>query len=79
MFYKMRPAGPDYQAPFSIANVAYCPGEVTEIADEKPFDYWVVFVDEVKSFEDELTKDRSLFLRDDLPKYDILCEVLADP
>ena len=75
----MRPAGPDYEAPFSIANIAYCHGEVSEIADEKPFDYWVVLVDEVRSFEDELTKDRSLFLRDDFSKYDIYGEVLADP
>ena len=74
----MRPAGPDYEAPWSVANIAYCPGEVTEIPDEKPFDYWVIFVDEVRSFDDELTKDRSLFLRDDFSKYDIIAEILAD-
>lgn len=78
MFYRLRPAGLDYQPPFSIANVAHCQGLSTPIEGEAPIDFYVSILDEVKSFEDEYTKDRSLFFANDFDKYDIFGDVLAD-
>ena len=78
MFYRLRPAGLDYQPPFSIANVAHCPGVSTPIEVEEPIDFYIAILDEVKSFEDEYTKDRSLFFANDFDKYEIFGDVLAD-
>lgn len=78
MFYKNRKEGPGYEAPFSIANVNYCQGVASAIPEEKPFNFWIAIIDEVKSYEDEMTKDRSLFLTFDLGKYDTFGEVLTD-
>ena len=79
MFYKNRPAGPDYMPPFSFANVNFCQGNVSLIQGEEPIDFFVLAVDEVKSFEDEMTKDRSLFLSEDFYSYEnINGEVLSD-
>lgn len=78
MFYKDRPEGPNYMPPFSLANVAHCPGTSTPIEDEDPFDFYLVIIDEVKSFTDEYSKDRSNFLSTDFNKYDFMGELLAD-
>lgn len=64
--------------PFTIGNMASCPGTVTEIEGEEPMNYWLVIIDEVKSFEHEQTKDRSEFLTYDFFKFDLYGEVLAD-
>ena len=65
--------------PFSFANVSFCQGNVSTIEGEEPIDFWILAVDEIKSFEDELTKDRSLFMRDDFYSYeDIKGEILMD-
>ena len=77
-FYRNRRAGPNYQTPFSIGNMAQCPGVVTEIDGEEPFDFWLFLIDEVKSFENEYTKDRSQFLAEDFVKHDIHGEILVD-
>ena len=58
--------------------MAHCPGVSTPIEDEEPLDFYLFIVDSVKSFEDEMTKDRSIFFAEDLVKYDLKCELLAD-
>lgn len=79
LFYKDRPEGPDYMPPFSLGNVAHCPGVATPIQGEDPFDFYLVIIDQVKSFTEEYTKDRSLFFAEDFDKYDFMGEMLADP
>lgn len=79
IWYKLREAGPDYQAPFAIANVARCPGNATDIEGEEPFDYWLAIIDEVKPYDVEWGRDRSEFLTWDFPNYDLTGEVIADP
>jgi len=65
--------------PFSIANIAYCQGNVSPIQGEEPLDFWILAVDEIHSFDDEMTKDRSEFLRYDFYSYEnISGEVLSD-
>ena len=65
--------------PFSFANVAFCQGNVSPIEGEEPIDFWILVVDEIKSFEDELTKDRSWFMREDFYTYEgMKGEILMD-
>ena len=78
MFYQNRPEGPDYLPPFSISNVNFCTGTATSIPDEEPFNFWIAIIDEIKSYTDELTKDRSLFLTYDFGNYETFGEVLSD-
>ena len=79
MYYKQRPAGPDYIPPFAIANVNYCNGVVSEIDGEEPFPYLISLLDNIHKTTDEMTKDRALFFSQDIPHYDIHGEVLFDP
>ena len=79
MYYKQRPAGPDYIPPFAIANVNYCNGVVSEIDGEEPFPYLISLLDNIHRTTDEMTKDRALFFSQDIPHYDIHGEVLFDP
>jgi len=50
----------------------------TPIEGESPIDFYLSVLDEVKSFSDEYTKDRSLFFSLDYAKYDMNGEVIAD-
>ena len=75
--YKLRAAAPGLPD-FSVTDVAFCEGEVTEIEDEAPFDYYFLIVDDSKLHKDEIYKDRSHFISEDFEKYDILGEVLAE-
>ena len=43
--YILRAAAPG-QPDFSVTDVAFCEGEVTEIEDEKPFDYYFLLVED---------------------------------
>ena len=79
MYYKQRPAGPEYMPPFTIANMNYCNGLVSEIEGEEPFPYLISVLDQVGRDTDEMTKDRALFFSKDLSHYDTRGEVLHDP
>ena len=70
--------GEDFLAPFSIANVNYCAGDVTELPGVEPIDYWVVAIDKVEDASDEFNGDRTLFLTHDFAKFNVLAEILAD-
>ena len=78
IFYKNRQPGLDFLAPFSVANVNYCQGTVTEIDGIEPIDYWLVIVDKIDSIDHEYLKERTEFLGYDLNRFDIMAEVLAD-
>ena len=79
LYYKQRPAGPDYMPPFTFANINHCQGNVSPIEGENPIDFYLLAVNEISSFEDEMTKDRSWFMREDFYQYeDFSGEILSD-
>ena len=78
VFYYHRKAGPSFLPPFPVANASSCPGIVTEIPDEIPFDLYIIAVPEIGNFESEYAKDRLEFLSYDFVKYDIRGQILTD-
>mmetsp|Transcript_31565 Transcript_31565/g.39271 ORF Transcript_31565/g.39271 Transcript_31565/m.39271 type:complete len:124 (-) Transcript_31565:290-661(-) len=77
-FYNYRPAGPDFKAPWSIANINQCQGNVIEIEGESPIEHWLIIVDRIENGTNEYWKDRTEFLTYDFGQFNVLGEILAD-